>query len=88
MRSLRRRAAVATAVAAGLVTAGGTLVAVTAQAATNGCSVSYTVSSQWPGGFGANVAITNLGSAISSWSLSWSYTAGQTITQLWNGSYT
>jgi uncharacterized protein YraI len=39
MQALRRRAAVATAVAAGLVTTGGTLVAVTAQAATSGCSV-------------------------------------------------
>ena len=48
----------------------------TAQAATNGCSVSYTISSQWPGGFGANVAITNLGSPISSWSLNWSFSAG------------
>src|SRR5581483_1484497 len=88
MRSLRRRAAVATTVAAGLVTIGGTLVAVTAQAATSGCSVSYTVSSQWPGGFGANVAITNLGSPISGWSLAWSFSAGQSITQLWNGTYT
>ncbi len=88
MLSLRRRAAVAVAAAAGLVTAGGTLAAVTAQAATTGCSVSFTVSSQWPGGFGANVTITNLGSPISSWTLTWSFGAGQTITQLWNGSYT
>src|SRR5207302_1892059 len=68
--------------------AGGTLAAVTAQAATTGCSVSYSVSSQWPGGFGANVTITNLGSPITSWTLTWSFSAGQTITQLWNGSYT
>ncbi|MBS2967043.1 cellulose binding domain-containing protein, partial [Actinocrinis puniceicyclus] len=75
---------------AGLVTAGGALAAIgaQAQAATAGCSVSYTVSSQWPGGFGANVTITNLGSSLSSWTLTWSFGAGQSITQLWNGTYT
>jgi len=35
-----------------------------------------------------NVTITNLGAPVSSWKLSWSFTAGQTITQLWNGTYT
>jgi endo-1,4-beta-xylanase len=57
---------------------------------TNGsqCQVAYSVSSQWPGGFGANITITNLGAPISGWSLAWSFGAGQTITQLWNGSYT
>jgi hypothetical protein len=88
MLSLRRRAVVATAVAAGVVIAGGTLVAVTAQAATAGCSVAYSVSSQWPDGFGANVTITNLGDSTSSWTLTWSFGAGQTIQSLWNGSYT
>jgi non-reducing end alpha-L-arabinofuranosidase len=58
-----------------------------AQAAA-GCSVSYAITNQWSGGFGANVGITNLGDAISSWTLSWSFGAGQTITQLWNGSFT
>src|SRR4051794_2615241 len=53
-----------------------------------GCSVSYTITNQWGGGFGANVGITNLGDAISSWTLTWSFGAGQTITQLWNGSST
>lgn len=50
--------------------------------------MSYSVSSQWGGGFGANIIITNLGSPISSWTLTWSFGAGQTITQLWNGNYT
>jgi endo-1,4-beta-xylanase len=52
------------------------------------CRVGYSISSQWGGGFGANLIITNLGSPISSWSLSWSFGAGQTIQQLWNGGYT
>src|SRR6185436_13131620 len=41
--------------------------------------------SQWPGGFGASVAVTNLGDPVTSWTLGWSFPSGQTITQLWNG---
>jgi cellulase/cellobiase CelA1 len=53
------------------------------------CSVQYTITNQWPGGFGTSVTITNTGStAINGWTLSWSFANGQTITQLWNGSYT
>jgi hypothetical protein len=90
MRFIRTRATVAVTAAGGLVAAGGVMAAVgaPAQAAAAGCSVSYSVSSQWPGGFGAAVTITNLGSPVTSWSLTWSFGAGQTITQLWNGSYT
>lgn len=29
-----------------------------------GCRVTYTVTSQWPGGFGANVTIGNLGDPV------------------------
>ena len=53
-----------------------------------GCSVDYSVSSQWQGGFGANVAITNLGDAVDSWTLTWTYGAGQTVTQAWNTTLT
>lgn len=55
--------------------------------ASAGCSVAYTVTSQWPGGFGASIAITNLGSPITSWTLTWNFTAGQAITQGWNATY-
>ncbi len=52
------------------------------------CSVQYAVTNQWPGGFGTSVTITNTGSTtINSWTLTWSFADGQTITQLWNGSY-
>ncbi|GAA0461833.1 hypothetical protein Ade02nite_16450 [Paractinoplanes deccanensis] len=53
-----------------------------------GCRVAYTVSSQWPGGFGANVTITNLGDPLTSWTLVWSYANGQTVTQAWNTALT
>ncbi|WP_433304922.1 cellulose binding domain-containing protein [Actinoplanes sp. CA-030573] len=59
-------------------------VALPAGAAAAGCSVDYAVSSQWQGGFGADVAITNLGDPLSAWTLTWSYSAGQTVTQAWN----
>jgi non-reducing end alpha-L-arabinofuranosidase len=57
-------------------------------AAAAGCRVDYTITNSWGGGFGANVAVTNLGDPVNGWRVSWSYTAGQTVTQLWNGSYT
>jgi hypothetical protein len=68
----------------GVVTA---MSAVSARAAT-GCQVTYTVTNQWQGGFGADVTIKNLGDAVNGWRLTWSFPAGQTIAQLWNGSFT
>jgi hypothetical protein len=63
-------------------------VALPAGAAAAGCSVNYAVSSQWQGGFGANVSITNLGDPLSSWTLTWSWPAGQSVTQAWNTTLT
>ncbi|PZF86009.1 non-reducing end alpha-L-arabinofuranosidase family hydrolase, partial [Micromonospora endophytica] len=63
-------------------------VALPASAAAAGCSVNYAVSSQWQGGFGANVTITNLGDPLTSWTLTWSFGAGQTVTQAWNTTLT
>ncbi|GIF78529.1 cellulose binding domain-containing protein [Asanoa siamensis] len=74
----------------GLMSAGAALlasaavVALPAHAAAAGCAVSYSVSSQWQGGFGANVVVTNLGDPINGWTLTWSFSAGQTVTQAWN----
>ncbi|MEU7845849.1 non-reducing end alpha-L-arabinofuranosidase family hydrolase [Micromonospora parva] len=72
----------------GLLLSSTVVAALPAGAAAEGCSVSYAVSSQWQGGFGANVAITNLGDPLTSWTLTWSYGAGQTVTQAWNTSLT
>ncbi|HEY0756833.1 MAG TPA: cellulose binding domain-containing protein [Ktedonobacteraceae bacterium] len=53
------------------------------------CSMHYALTSQWQGGFGANLTITNTGTtAINGWSLQFSFANGQAITQLWNGSFT
>ena len=54
-----------------------------ASAATAGCQVSYTVASQWPGGFGANVNVNNLGDPINGWRLTWSFTAGPANMEHW-----
>jgi lysophospholipase L1-like esterase len=69
--------------------AAGTILSTTLAAhAATGCTVVYKVTSQWSGGFGAGVDITNLGDAVTSWKLTWSFTAGQTVGQLWNGTVT
>ncbi|SCF21485.1 non-reducing end alpha-L-arabinofuranosidase family hydrolase [Micromonospora chokoriensis] len=79
----------------GLVSAGVALLvsssvvaALPAGAAAAGCSVNYAVASQWQGGFTANVALTNLGDPLTSWTLTWSYGAGQTVTQAWSTAVT
>jgi lysophospholipase L1-like esterase len=85
VHTTRHRSAIAGAVVVG-VTAALTAAAVTvpAQAAV-GCRVAYQVTNQWSGGFGANVSVTNLGDPVPSWRLTWSFAAGQKVTQLWNG---
>ena len=84
-RRMRRVAIAGTAAVAAV--AAGTVAAVNAYAAA-GCRVDYAIASQWGGGFGANVTITNLGDPVNGWTLTWSYTAGQTITQAWNATVT
>jgi hypothetical protein len=52
------------------------------------CSIHYAVTNQWSTGFGANITISNTGStAITSWSLQFSFANGQMITQGWNGNF-
>ncbi|MFD7657038.1 cellulase family glycosylhydrolase [Actinosynnema sp. NPDC059797] len=59
-----------------------------AAAAAQGCRVDYTVTSQWQGGFQANVKVTNLGDALSGWSLGFSFpNTSQKVTQGWNATW-
>ncbi|MBR7834760.1 cellulase family glycosylhydrolase [Actinospica durhamensis] len=61
----------------------------TAAAATAGCSVTYTTSSQWAGGFVANLTLTNTGTtALTSWSLTFTFAGDQKITSEWNAGVT
>ncbi|MFF3939092.1 cellulase family glycosylhydrolase [Streptomyces phaeofaciens] len=53
------------------------------------CSAAYTVSSDWGGGFNAEVKVTNTGTtAISSWKVTWTWSGSQQVTSMWNASYT
>jgi len=54
------------------------------------CSVKYTISSSWSGGFGANITITNNAStATTSWTLTFTFpNSGEAITNGWNATYT
>jgi lysophospholipase L1-like esterase len=70
------------------VTGGFVVTTALAHAATAGCRVDYTVTSQWQGGFGGDVAITNLGDAVTSWALTWNFATGQSVTQAWNATVT
>jgi beta-glucosidase len=53
-----------------------------------GCAVQWKVTNSWPGGFQAEVTISNTGtSAFGGWKVSWSSPTA-TITSLWNGALT
>ena len=55
---------------------------------TGSCKVVYTNNSQWPGGWTAQVVITNTGtSALSSWSLVFTFPGDQKVTQNYNGGF-
>jgi endoglucanase len=87
-----RVATTAVAVSALVIGAGAATVLATpasaASAATPACQVTYTVTSSWAGGFGATVNITDNAAAVSSWTLGFSFAAGQTVTQGWDGTWT
>ncbi len=83
----RRRAVAALAV--GTLAAGAlTTTTILAHAATAGCSVRYTVTNQWSGGFGADVTVTNLGDPVTCWALTWTFASGQAVTSAWNATVT
>ncbi|AXB42212.1 cellulase family glycosylhydrolase [Amycolatopsis albispora] len=64
----------------------GTVAVTTAPAGAGACSAGYRVTGQWSGGYQAEVTLTNTGtSAIDGWQLGWTFTGGQTITNLWHG---
>jgi hypothetical protein len=52
------------------------------------CKVSYVIQNQWPGGFTNSTTITNTGSsAISSWTLKFSFPGSQQVTEGWDGTF-
>ncbi|HEX3591042.1 MAG TPA: glycoside hydrolase family 6 protein [Pseudonocardiaceae bacterium] len=76
--------------AAGALVVGAAVIAVAgtqASAAAAGCSVNYSIVTQWTTGFTADIKVTNLGDATTSWSLGYAYSAGQTLQSGWNGEW-
>jgi chitin-binding protein len=53
-----------------------------------GCSATYTVTNAWPGGFQAEVRVTAGTTAITGWTVSWTFANGQQVTQAWNAALT
>jgi cellulase/cellobiase CelA1 len=51
------------------------------------CLVTWTPN-QWTGGFTAEVRVTNRGPALNGWALTWSFAAGQRVTNAWNAQVT
>ncbi|MGP2437288.1 cellulose binding domain-containing protein [Streptomyces sp. JW3] len=55
---------------------------------TGACSVTYTITNQWSGGFQADVKLTNTGPAAwNGWALTWSFPGGQKVSQMWNAEH-
>ncbi|HXR70878.1 cellulose binding domain-containing protein [Actinocrinis sp.] len=81
----RKRIAAAT--AAVLVTTGVAAVTLAQSAsAASGCQVSYTANS-WPGGFTASISITNLGSALTNWTLAFALPGNEAVSQGWSAGF-
>jgi hypothetical protein len=60
--------------------------AVTRASAQTACNVNYVIAPQSSSAFGATLAIDNTGTtAWTSWTLSWTFANGQTISSIWNG---
>jgi cellulase/cellobiase CelA1 len=57
--------------------------------ANSSCAVHYVVNSSWPGGFNASVTLTNRAStAISHWTLTFAFPAGESVQGGWDGTWT
>ncbi|TDE08808.1 cellulose binding domain-containing protein, partial [Actinomadura sp. 6K520] len=88
MRSLTPRTAALAALAGALLTAG-SLVTGTGRAlgtadAAVACEVDYTTD-DWGTGFTAALTITNLGSSVDAWTLTYTYAGNQRLASGWNG---
>ncbi|MFJ8690150.1 cellulose binding domain-containing protein [Micromonospora wenchangensis] len=88
MRAARRRLAGLGAITLAVLAGGVAVAAGNATAAATGCRVDYKVTSEWQGGFGADVTITNLGDPVAGWTLTWAFASGQQVSQAWNATVT
>jgi endoglucanase len=92
--SLRRSRRTITVVGAALLAAFGLAVAggaaaVPAAAAASSCAAAYSVTTDWGSGFTASLTITDNGTtAITGWTVTYSYAGDQTLANGWNGAWT
>ncbi|WSR61054.1 endo-1,4-beta-xylanase [Streptomyces sp. NBC_01198] len=49
------------------------------------CAATYTTTNSWSGGYQGEVKVTAGSAAISGWTVRWTLSSGQSITQVWNG---
>jgi mannan endo-1,4-beta-mannosidase len=56
--------------------------------APRGCTATYTVASQWQGGFQGDVRVTAGTAAVGGWTVTWTFADGQAVTQAWNAAVT
>lgn len=64
-----------------------TVPVVSASGAAPACTVEYSVTNQWAGGFQGSVKITNNTAALSGWTLGFDFADGQKIDQGWNAKW-
>jgi endoglucanase len=86
VRGRRLRLGVIAAIAVTTMTSG--LVGAVGAQAAQGCEVEYEVTGQWPGGFKADVEVTNLGEPVDGWNVEWSWSDGQRVSNMWNAKAT
>jgi mannan endo-1,4-beta-mannosidase len=55
---------------------------------TRTCTATYAIVGQWPGGFQGDVRVTAGSSAISGWTVTWTFANGQTVNQAWSATVT
>jgi cellulose 1,4-beta-cellobiosidase len=70
----------------GLAGAGLAAAAAAPASAATSCQVAYSANS-WDTGFTAAITITNEGSALTSWTLAYTYSGNQQLTQGWSGNW-
>ncbi|WP_204037319.1 cellulose-binding domain-containing protein, partial [Micromonospora qiuiae] len=86
MTILRARTApilVVVAALAATVAATGTALLTGPAMAAQGCRVDYTPN-QWPGGFTANIKVSPGDAAVSGWTVTWTYSGDERVTNGWN----
>jgi endoglucanase len=52
------------------------------------CTAVFSLTNSWSGGYQGSVTVTAGSSAITGWSVRWTFPSGEAVTELWSGSYT